>query len=126
MTNSQRLDKWLWFTRLIKTRSAGARLVTSGKVRVNRERVTKPAFAVKEGDVITASVHRVVRVYKVRSPGHRRGPASEAGELYEDLTVRSEHRKPKEEENSAAMREPGSGRPTKRERRKTDALRGRN
>lgn len=83
---AQRLDKWLWYARVVKTRSLAAALVTRGRVRVNRERIQKPSQTVKPGDVITASVSRDMRVLKVLLPGTRRGPASEAQTLYEDLS----------------------------------------
>ncbi len=122
--NGQRLDRWLWFTRLVKTRTLAAKFVESGKVRVNSVRITKPARTVRAGDVITATLHRRLRIVKVLSAGERRGPASEAQTLYEDLTpepVKDEKLTP--HPAPAAIREPGAGRPTKRERRKLDRLR---
>jgi len=119
---SQRLDKWLWYARLIKSRTLAARLVEDGKIRVNRERVDKPAHQVKPGDVLTASVHERVRILKVLAPGVRRGPAAEAACLYEDLTPPPAVDAIKPSDQRMARREPGSGRPTKRERRQTDRL----
>ncbi len=84
----QRLDKWLWFTRVVKTRSLAARLVTDGHVRVNSARVGTAAKVVKPGDVVTVALERHVRVLKVLAPGDRRGPATEARTLYEDLAPR--------------------------------------
>ncbi len=81
----QRLDKWLWFTRVVKTRSLAAKLVTDGHVRVNSQRAETPAKAVKPGDVVTVALERTVRVMKVLSAGERRGPAAEAQTLYADL-----------------------------------------
>jgi ribosome-associated heat shock protein Hsp15 len=81
-----RLDKWLWHARIVKTRSLAAQLVTQGKCRVNREKVVKPAFAIKSGDVITAAIHNRVRVLQIVACGARRGPANEAQMLYIDLT----------------------------------------
>jgi ribosome-associated heat shock protein Hsp15 len=82
----QRLDKWLWFTRVAKTRSLAAKLVTDGHVRVNSQRVEAAAKAVKPGDVVTVALERTVRVMKVLAAGERRGPAAEAQALYADLT----------------------------------------
>jgi len=59
---SQRLDKWLWFARMVKTRTLATRLVTSGKVRVNREKINKAAHCVRAGDVVTVTVNRRVRI----------------------------------------------------------------
>ena len=85
----QRLDKWLWFTRVVKTRSLAARLVTEGHVRVNSVRVETASKSVKPGDVVTVALERHVRVLKVLAGGERRGPAPEAQTLYEDLAPRS-------------------------------------
>ena len=84
----QRLDKWLWFTRVVKTRSLASRLVTDGHVRVNSVRVETAAKAVRPGDIVTVALERHVRVLKVISSGDRRGPAPEARTLYEDLAPR--------------------------------------
>lgn len=117
---SQRIDKWLFFARVVKSRSLAARLVQTGGVRVNSAKIDQPAFPVKTGDGLTISLERRVLVYRVLLPGARRGPAEEARTLYEDLTPPPV---PKEERMDVAPREAGSGRPTKRERRLTDRLR---
>jgi len=133
---AQRLDKWLWFARVTKSRTLAATLIEGGKVRVNRARTDKPSHQVRAGDVITATVHRNVRVLKVLAPGTRRGPATEARSLYEELTPPAVVSAPgtgnsKAGETSSALpepapidRTPGSGRPTKRERRLLDRFRG--
>ena len=87
---TQRLDKWLWHARIVKTRSVAAQLVTQGKFKVNRERVIKPATMVKSGDVITMAVFGRVRVLKIEGFSQRRGPATEARTLYVDLTPTAE------------------------------------
>ena len=117
----QRLDKWLWFARVLKTRTLAAKLVAEGGVRLNRERVEKPSATVRPGDVLTIAVHDRVRILKVLAPGVRRGPAPEAALLFEDLTPPPEPRS--EWVAGPADRATGSGRPTKRERRQTDRLR---
>lgn len=117
---SQRIDKWLFFARVVKSRSLAAKLVQSGGVRINSVKVDQPSAAVKPGDGITVTLERRVLVYRVVSGGTRRGPAEEARTLYEDLTPPPA---PREERVVAAEREPGSGRPTKRDRRLTDRLR---
>ncbi len=87
MTGSaQRIDKWLWFARFVKTRSLAAALVAQGAVRVNRQKIAKPSHPVAPGDVLTMTVHGRVRVVRVVGPGARRGPAPEARLLYEDLS----------------------------------------
>ena len=83
---TQRLDKWLWHARIIKTRSLAARLVEQGKFRINREKVLKPAHTVKTGDVVTAAIFGRVRVLRISGFSARRGSAAEAQALYVDLT----------------------------------------
>lgn len=132
----QRLDKWLWYARVTKSRTLAASLIEGGKVRVNRVRTDKASHQVRVGDVITATVHRSVRVLKVLEPGSRRGPASEARNLYEDLTPQQPGANPAQAgggdgqgdapavfEPSPIERPQGSGRPTKRDRRKLDRFR---
>lgn len=121
---AQRLDKWLWFARVIRTRTAAATLVTDGRVRVNRERIVKPSQLVKAGDVVTVAVGSHVRVLEVMSAGERRGPPTEAQMLYRDLTPpREPEAVTAKVEHSGGVREQGSGRPTKRDRRAIDRLR---
>ena len=119
----QRLDKWLWFARVLKSRTLAARLVAEGHVRVNGVRVDVPAKAVVPGDVLTISLERAVKVFRIVSGGARRGPFEEARLLYEDLSPPPPPRVP-----GALLfprRAPGSGRPTKRERRSLAAGLGR-
>jgi ribosome-associated heat shock protein Hsp15 len=86
MAPRQRLDKWLWFARVAKTRSLAARLVVEGHVRLNARRIETPAKAIGPGDVLTIALERNVRVLKVVSPGTRRGGFPEAALLFEDLS----------------------------------------
>jgi ribosome-associated heat shock protein Hsp15 len=86
---AQRLDKWLWFARLARTRSLAAQLIAEGHVRVNSRRVTTPAKAIGPGDVLTIALHHQVRVLRVESPGWRRGSASEASLLFEELSPKA-------------------------------------
>ena len=119
---AQRIDKWLWQARAVKSRTLAAALVSEGRVRINRARVTKPSHAVKPGDVITAGVGARIRVLEVVGIGDRRGPASEAQALYRDLTPPPT---PATAAPSVPVRDAGSGRPTKRDRRQLDRLTGR-
>lgn len=80
-----RLDKWLFQARLLKSRALASDLVTTGRVRVNGQPTDKPARAVGAGDVLTFALHGRVRVLRILAAGTRRGPASEAQGLYEDL-----------------------------------------
>ena len=118
---SQRVDQWLWHARFFKTRTLAAKHCIAGHVRSGGSAITKAHHQVRVGDVLTFAQGRYVRVVKVLALAVRRGPAPEARSLYEDL-------KPPETSQAlpagGARRPPGSGRPTKRERRRLDRLRG--
>ncbi len=141
-TPHQRLDVWLCYARIAKTRSLGQALVQRGKVRVNRLRCDKPGYALKPGDVLTISLGPKVRVVEVAGFGKRRGPASEAAVLFKELTAALDQTTSSapvsgggaaRKANAAlaataaanGLRAPGAGRPTKRERRSTEGLKGR-
>lgn len=119
----QRIDRWLFFARVVKSRSLAAKLVAAGKVRRNREKLDQPSGLVGPGDVLTVTLERQVLVYRVLAAGSRRGPAPEARLLYEDLSPPAESKPSTEAE--VASREPGAGRPTKKERREIDRFRDR-
>ncbi|WP_187968566.1 RNA-binding S4 domain-containing protein [Aquibium microcysteis] len=120
----QRLDKWLFYARAVKSRSLAARLIHAGAVRVNREKVDQPAHSVKAGDGLTITLDRRILVWRVLDTGMRRGPAEEARGLYEDLTPKADGAAAPIAPAPAAEREPGAGRPTKKERRLIDRWRG--
>ena len=82
----QRIDRWLWHARLVRTRGDAAALADAGYVRVNGARIAAPSRQVRTGDVITVALDRRVRVLKVRGFIERRGPAGIAQALYEELT----------------------------------------
>lgn len=121
----QRIDKWLFFARIVKSRSLAAKLVEAGKVRINREKTVSPSHAVRPGDVLTVTLDRDVRICRVLSPGERRGPAPEARLLYEDLTPPAPAKDGSPEELPQAVRPEGAGRPEKRDRRTIDQLKRR-
>jgi ribosome-associated heat shock protein Hsp15 len=81
----QRLDKWLWHARVVKARSSAAALVEAGHVRINGVREQAPGHAVKAGDVLTVALDNSVRILKVVAFAERRGDATAARGLYEDL-----------------------------------------
>jgi ribosome-associated heat shock protein Hsp15 len=84
-TERQRIDKWLWHARVVRTREAAAALAAAGYVRVNGMRVEAPAAPVRCGDVVTISLDQGVRVLRVCGFAPRRGNAGEASRLFEDL-----------------------------------------
>jgi ribosome-associated heat shock protein Hsp15 len=85
-SGSQRIDKWLYFARVVKSRSLAQKLATSGRVRIDGEKCGQASESVKPGDVLTITLERRILVYRVLSPGTRRGPAEEARTLYEDMS----------------------------------------
>lgn len=113
-----RLDKWIWQARFVKSRSLAAGLVTGGHVRVNGQRAAKPAHAVQPGDVLTFPQGDRIRVVRILAAALRRGPATEAQMLYEDLSPPEEKK-----EIPPVARIEGNSRPTKRDRRKLDLYR---
>ena len=118
----QRIDKWLWHARVVRTRTSASALANEGHVRLNGERVTAASRLVKAGDVVTVALDRTIRILKVTGFAERRGDAGAARVLFEDLTPRSVR---PAAEPAAMERDAGSGRPTKQERRATDRLLGR-
>jgi ribosome-associated heat shock protein Hsp15 len=114
----QRIDKWLWHARVVRTRSAAAALAASGHVRLNGARIDAASRPVKRGDVVTVALDRGVRVLKVTGFAERRGSATLARDLFEDLMPATPAAA--EARGAAASREAGSGRPTKQERRAID------
>jgi ribosome-associated heat shock protein Hsp15 len=117
----QRIDKWLFFTRMIKSRSLAQTFVMKGNVRINGERIIQPSHGVRPGDKVELTLERRDVVLVVKLPGDRRGPFEEAKLLYEDLTPPPDESK-KLTLFEQALRDPGAGRPTKRQRREIDKL----
>ncbi len=119
-----RLDKWLWYARFCKSRSLASKLCKSGRVRVNRQPVEKPHHEIKPGDVLTFPLGPWVRVIEVVALGMRRGPAAEARALYSDLAPPPVRDPASPRLITSGRRPPGSGRPTKRQRRDVERLIG--
>ena len=120
----ERLDKFLFFSRAVKSRTLAQKIIETGAIRINSDRTDKSDAKVGAGDVLTMALHGRIVVWRVLDCGTRRGPAPEAALLYEDLSPPS---LPKAEQSpydaAIAPREAGAGRPTKKERRETDRLR---
>ena len=123
--DARRLDLWLWFARFFKSRTLATRFVQSGRLRVNNEVIKKAHHNLRVGDVLTFPKSYKVRVVKLLELGLRRGPAPEAQALYEDLLPPAPRREDRQAEANpvAGIREPGSGRPTKQQRRALNRLR---
>ena len=120
----ERLDKFLFFSRAIKSRTLAQKVIEGGAIRVNSERTDRSDHKVGAGDVLTMALHGRIVIWRIIDPGTRRGPAGEAQGLYEDLSPAP---LPKQElspyDAAIAPRGDGAGRPTKKERRDTDRLR---
>ncbi len=86
---SQRLDKWLWHARMVRTRRDAAALANAGFVRLNGKRTTAPGHPVRIGDVVTVALDRSIRIVRVEGVRERRGAAADARLLYRDLSTRS-------------------------------------
>jgi ribosome-associated heat shock protein Hsp15 len=82
----QRIDKWLWHARMVRTRTAAAALTAAGFVRLNGKRTTAASHPVRIGDVVTLALDRTVRVVRVEGFCERRGGPPAARALYHDLT----------------------------------------
>lgn len=121
MSDSVRIDKWLWAARFFKTRSLATDAVDGGKVRVNGERV-KPARSVKIGDTLAIDNGATEWEVVVRDVADKRGSATIAQALYEE-TAQSIAERQQKAEQRRFFREPSmdiKGRPTKRDRRLID------
>lgn len=124
-TRTVRVDKWLWAVRVYKTRTAATNACNTGRVAVNDE-PAKPATKIGVDDLVSARRGDQLFVYRLIEPIEKRVGAPRAAECYDDLSP------PRPPRKSKAMlappggaRERGAGRPTKRERRQLDRLRGR-
>ena len=120
---SIRIDKWLWAVRIFKTRSMATNACKNSKVFINENSV-KPSHTVKIGDVIEVKHPLITRTFKVIGLLEKRVSAKIAKDFVEEITPDEEFEKLKAiRNNPLALRERGTGRPTKRERRKIDRLR---
>lgn len=120
----ERLDKFLFFSRAIKSRTLAQKFIETGAIRVNSERTIRSDLKVGSGDVLTMSLHERIVIWRILDCGVRRGPAPEAQALYEDLSPPALPKSQMSPYDAAiAPRGDGAGRPTKKERRETDRLR---
>ncbi|NHI16516.1 RNA-binding S4 domain-containing protein [Microbacterium excoecariae] len=118
--SSVRIDVWLWAVRVYKTRSAATTAIRGGHVRVNGDPV-KASYNVKPGDEVRARIAGFDRILGVQKLLLKRVGAPLAAEAYEDRTPPPP---PREFVAPIVTRERGAGRPTKRDRREIDRLRG--
>ncbi|WP_149085720.1 MULTISPECIES: RNA-binding S4 domain-containing protein [Microbacterium] len=118
MVDSARVDSWLWAVRVYKTRSAATTACRAGHVRVNGDKA-KAAQTVRVGDELRVRIAGFDRILIVRQILVKRVGAPLAALGYEDRTPE------REPQAALGVRDRGAGRPTKRERRDIDRLRGR-
>jgi ribosome-associated heat shock protein Hsp15 len=119
-----RLDKWLWAARVFKTRSMATEACKKGKICINGA-AAKPAHLVKIGEVIERKESMITRSFKVLGLLERRVSAKVAVNFIEEITPPEEFKKFEVARTSIiAVRERGTGRPTKKERRDIERLKG--
>lgn len=119
-----RVDKWLWAARFFKTRSAAQQAIDGGRIKLDGERV-KPAKTVSIGDRLSIHIGMYEWLVTVRGLSDKRGPATEARELYEE-DVESAAKRAEQVEKRKTYGHPGAdreGRPTKRDRRQLERWR---
>ncbi|MGI9612020.1 MAG: RNA-binding S4 domain-containing protein [Acidimicrobiales bacterium] len=119
-----RVDKWLWSVRVFRTRTSASDACSAGRVMVNGEQA-KPATKVVIDDVVEARRRERIFIYTVKQLIEKRVSASKAADCFEDRSPQPQPRSAAELPPPGGARERGSGRPTKRERREIDRLRGR-
>jgi len=120
LSESLRIDKWLWFARFFKTRSLAQKHCASSDVMLNGQTVTKSKASVKVGDEVSVKLGAVQRTVIIEALPVRRGPASEAIQTYTEPEPAV--RLTQVGQRSPLYRLPGSGRPTKRDRRALEAF----
>jgi len=122
MSKGVRIDKWLWAVRLFKSRNQASDACRAGKIRIEGQ-IIKPSKEIKPGEVITISQRSIIRTIKVLQLLEHRVGAPLVPEYMNDLTPESEFAKLKTmKEINFEYRDPGAGRPTKRQRREIEVL----
>lgn len=119
-----RIDKYLWSVRIYKTRNIAIDACKAGKVKIEGNSV-KPSRIIKEGDVINLSIGPLNRTIKVKALLHNRVSAKLVPDYLDDLTPPEEYERIQlMNEFNAEWRDRGLGRPTKKDRRFIDKLKG--
>ena len=120
-----RLDIYLYYIRIFKSRSIASKFVSTNRLRISGQVTQKPHKMISIGDVLTITINDNIKILKVLDIPNRRGPYSESLNFYEDITP-IEIIPKKESSNINIKFVKRVGRPTKKERRQTDRLMGRN
>ena len=119
---SQRIDKWLWHARFFKTRSIAQKQVTTGKIRVDSEKISSPSRKVSAGNVLTITRERDIKVIEISAIADRRGPYSAAQLLYKDLSPPKLEKQKQEQTRENMSRIQSEGRPSKHQRKQIMAM----
>ena len=119
-----RLDVYLYYIRIFKSRSIATKFVSTNRLRISGQVTQKPHKMISIGDVLTITINDNVKIFKVLDIPNRRGPYLESLNFYEDITPIESIPKKKSVKPDIKFVE-RVGRPTKRERRQTDRLMGR-
>ena len=118
-----RIDKYLWSVRVYKTRSLATEACKKGKVMIG-DMPVKPSRSIEEGEVVQVKKPPVVHSYRVLAPLQKRVGAKLVPDYMEDVTPQKELDKLKLQDDFFVKRDRGAGRPTKKERRLLDKLKG--
>lgn len=124
--SAQRIDKWLFHARFIKSRALATKLVNSKRIRVNGEKISKASYKLKITDILTFDLNDRIMVIEILGINPTRRPYKEACLLYDDQSPAPEPKQDKTQPDFLAppfLREKGTGRPTKKQRRETDQFR---
>jgi ribosome-associated heat shock protein Hsp15 len=119
---SQRIDKWLWHARFYKTRSIAQKQVATGKIRVDREKISSPSRKVSAGNVLTITRDRDIKIIEILGVADKRGPYSEAQLLYNDMSPPKPEKQKQEQTKESMSRIQSEGRPTKHQRKQIMAM----
>ncbi len=119
---SQRIDKWLWHARFFKTRSIAQKQVATGKIRVDREKISSPSRKVSAGNVLTITRERDIKIIEILGIADRRGPFSQAQLLYNDMSPPKPEKQKQEQTRESMSRIQSEGRPTKHQRKQIMAM----
>lgn len=119
---SQRIDKWLWHARFFKTRSISQKQIATGKIRVDREKISSPSRKIVIGNVLTITRERDIQIIEIVGIADKRGPYSQAQLLYNDLSPPKLEKQKQEQTKESMSRIQSEGRPTKHQRKKIMAL----
>lgn len=119
---SQRIDKWLWHARFFKTRSIAQKQVTTGKVRVDSEKISSPSRKVLPGNILTITMSRDIKIIEIVGIADKRGPYIQAQLLYNNLTPPKPEKSNVEQTMESMSRIESEGRPTKHQRKQILAM----